>query len=415
MIKKKPKYSIIIPAYNGVEYLPSCVESIISQDYSDFELIISDDHSTDKTKEYLKYLSQYPNILIVEPDHSLSMAEHWEWALSHAKGTWCIFVGQDDGLQPYFFQLADKLTAIADKSGIRTIMSQRAYYFWKNCEFMYGNKAVRYCAENKVIKLNSKYEALKALLGIQEYLELPQMYTTSIFNKTIIDEARRIQGGKVFTCHPQDANLAAIACSLDNYYLKSFIPLGWVGTSLKSAGLAISSLSHSYDQVDEIKKLAIEYKNKINKSHINYNEYAGDFSFSDLPLYFWQAFLQTPYLRSEFINNILRGKLFKYILFGALRNRLSLQGFNVYRNNEYEKIVCVNKCSKNLIKFIAMVFKIYGLAERLMMAPFRRSRLYLKKKIRRVNNINISIDWNAYPDLSMKKASDIVLDKYSAQ
>ena len=39
-----------------------------------------------------------PNITILHTQESLSMTEHWEWALSHAKGEWRIFVGQDDGL-----------------------------------------------------------------------------------------------------------------------------------------------------------------------------------------------------------------------------------------------------------------------------------------------------------------------------
>ena len=63
-MKKIPKYSIIIPTYNGVQYLPTCIETIISQDYKDYELIISDDHSTDGTKEFLEMLS-HPNITVV--------------------------------------------------------------------------------------------------------------------------------------------------------------------------------------------------------------------------------------------------------------------------------------------------------------------------------------------------------------
>ena len=50
------KYSIIIPVHNGLKYLPTCIETIINQDYDNYELIISDDNSTDGTKEFLNSL-----------------------------------------------------------------------------------------------------------------------------------------------------------------------------------------------------------------------------------------------------------------------------------------------------------------------------------------------------------------------
>ena len=53
-----PKYSIILPARNGFNYLPTCINTIIDQNYNDYELIISDDHSNDGTKQYLNNLSQ---------------------------------------------------------------------------------------------------------------------------------------------------------------------------------------------------------------------------------------------------------------------------------------------------------------------------------------------------------------------
>ena len=105
-----PKYSIVIPSRNGGRYLHACVESIVSQKYKDYELIISDDHSTDGTDEYLNSLNS-ENITVIRPPQTMCMSEHWEWALSNASGEWLIFVGQDDGLQPHFFPLADRLTS----------------------------------------------------------------------------------------------------------------------------------------------------------------------------------------------------------------------------------------------------------------------------------------------------------------
>lgn len=350
-----PKYSIIIPAWNGLKYLPTCVGSIVSQGYTDYELIISDDHSTDGTKEYLATLATNQNIRVIEPPESMSMTEHWEWALSHAKGLWLIFVGQDDGLQPYFFRLADKLTDIASRKGLRTIMSRRAFFFWEGCGALYGDLAVNYHATNKLKVRNSKYEALKALLGIQVYFELPEMYTTSLFERSILVEARDRQAGRVLTCHPQDANLGVIACSLDTHYLKSYIPLGWVGTSPKSAGMAIASSDGQAPAPEQIGELAKTYKRKIEQSKLTYDALAGDFSLGDASVYFWQAFLKTPSLRDPRLNAFLVSRQFKTVFLGALKARLQHQNQFRRKLSQFQHIVAVNQCSPFLVGCVALL------------------------------------------------------------
>lgn len=311
-----PKYSLIIPTYNGVKYLPTCVNTILCQDYDNYELIISDDHSNDGTRDYLEQL-KHPRLNILFPAKSMSMTEHWEWALSHAKGEWLIFIGQDDGLQSYFFKLADKLTRQAQSIGTRAIMSERAYFFWDGCQYVYGNTAINYRAQNKTIIHNTKYEAIKSLIGMQDYFEIPQMYTTSLFHKDLIKEAKEKQNQQVFSSHPQDANLACIATALEKRYLKSYIPLGWVGSSPKSAGMAMASdLSKANkSNIEDLNNLKNEYKKKVNSSKLEYHSLAGDFEIGNLAIYFWQSFLKTPVLHSKFINFLINAYFFKMLIF----------------------------------------------------------------------------------------------------
>lgn len=122
------KYPILIPTYNPGKYIDGCLQSIISQSYSDVEIIISDDSSTDGTREYLSTVND-PRVSVIYPPESMSMSEHWNWLLSRAHGEWIIFVGQDDGLQAYFFELADFLVQKAQQKNLRAIASERAYYF----------------------------------------------------------------------------------------------------------------------------------------------------------------------------------------------------------------------------------------------------------------------------------------------
>ena len=60
--KKFPKVSIILPARNEEKHISYCINSLLRQDYSDFELILVNDESTDKTLELMKeFESSYPS------------------------------------------------------------------------------------------------------------------------------------------------------------------------------------------------------------------------------------------------------------------------------------------------------------------------------------------------------------------
>lgn len=64
----QPLVSIVIPAYNGMPYLEEAIESVLSQDYKNIELIVLDDGSTDGTSNFLKkyegrfYYESHPNM-----------------------------------------------------------------------------------------------------------------------------------------------------------------------------------------------------------------------------------------------------------------------------------------------------------------------------------------------------------------
>jgi len=406
-----PRYSIIIPSRNGIKYLPTCVGTIISQGYDDFELIISDDRSKDGTKEYLSSLN-HPRITVYEPPHPMGMAEHWDWALTKATGEWLIFVGQDDGLQPYFFKLADVLTSLADKQKTRAIMSKRAYFFWPGCEDTYGNVRINYSASNNVSFHNCSFETLMSLLGKQSYFELPEMYTTSLFKRGLLEEVRRKQNGKVFVTHPQDANLAAIACRLERFYLMSGIPLGWVGSSPKSAGLAMSlvdkkeGMKTSSDK--ELSEVKAEYKRKVKSSALSYSVLAGNFSFSSCIIYLWQAMLQTRHLKKSCLDKIIYSRVFKIVMFGRVLNEMHIsQVSNTKQYNDFIEILKINDCKFTIVAWSSKVRVPKIISKIVVLFRFRLKIILRKPNVRQV----ISVDYNSYAGDSL----DVGLDKLSMQ
>jgi glycosyltransferase involved in cell wall biosynthesis len=53
-MKKNPKISVIIPVYNGEKTLKQCLDSVLNQNYKNYEVIVVDNNSTDRTKEIIK-------------------------------------------------------------------------------------------------------------------------------------------------------------------------------------------------------------------------------------------------------------------------------------------------------------------------------------------------------------------------
>ena len=64
-----PKVSIVIPAYNAIAYLPEAVDSVLQQTFTDFEVLIVDDGSSDGTVEWANQMTD-PRVRVDFPNKS---------------------------------------------------------------------------------------------------------------------------------------------------------------------------------------------------------------------------------------------------------------------------------------------------------------------------------------------------------
>lgn len=93
--------SVCVPTYNGMSYIAECIESILNQTFCDFEVIISDDSSSDETSEYIfNCATQDRRIKAFCNEHRLGLVGNWNRCLQQAQGEWVKFVFQDDLLRP---------------------------------------------------------------------------------------------------------------------------------------------------------------------------------------------------------------------------------------------------------------------------------------------------------------------------
>lgn len=92
--------SIIIPVYNKAEYVARCLNSIIEQDYTDFEIIIIDDGSTDESASIIKQFTDKRINLIHTVNQGVSAARNR--GMAEAKGKYLLFVDSDDYISPHY-------------------------------------------------------------------------------------------------------------------------------------------------------------------------------------------------------------------------------------------------------------------------------------------------------------------------
>ena len=111
-MKSNTKVSVIISVLNGEGTLKKCIQSIVDQKFTDWELIIIDGGSRDSTVDIIKEFSLNISFWISEKDTGIYNA--WNKAIVKAKGEWLCFIGSDDILLPDSLQLLTELAVYPD-------------------------------------------------------------------------------------------------------------------------------------------------------------------------------------------------------------------------------------------------------------------------------------------------------------
>ena len=92
---KNPLISIIVANYNGEKYLDICLKSIFASNYKNFELIVLDDGSTDKSLEVLNKYSSKKKLILILNKHNSGAASSRNKAVKFARGKILVFLDND--------------------------------------------------------------------------------------------------------------------------------------------------------------------------------------------------------------------------------------------------------------------------------------------------------------------------------
>lgn len=153
------KVSICIPTYNYGNYIAETIESVLAQNFSDFELLIIDDCSKDHTAHVVdSYARQDPRIRFIVNKVNLGMVENWNSCLAQAKGEYIKFVFGDDLLASpdavgRMVSLLDNDNTVSLACSARNLIDESSRVTKIESHFntgiMTGTDVINYCLANQ--------------------------------------------------------------------------------------------------------------------------------------------------------------------------------------------------------------------------------------------------------------------------
>ena len=100
-----PRVTIGLPVYNGQNYLVETLESLLAQTYTDFELVISDNASTDRTEAICRqYAAGDARIRYYRNDENIGASANYNRAFELGRGEYFKWAAHDDLLAPTYLE-----------------------------------------------------------------------------------------------------------------------------------------------------------------------------------------------------------------------------------------------------------------------------------------------------------------------
>ena len=186
-----PKISVIVPVYNAEKYLEHCINSIIKQTFKDFELLLVDDCSSDKSWEICKkYAIEDKRIIIVHKEINEGTAQARKTGIHYAKAEHIIFADNDDWVEPEMLEELYK----------KAVMGNYDMVF---CDFYHGKKYIKQNNESQ-----NRFMLMENIITCGDFFPVTwnklvkkEIYANVIFPTTIYSEDRAIMTQVLYYCN----------------------------------------------------------------------------------------------------------------------------------------------------------------------------------------------------------------------
>jgi glycosyltransferase involved in cell wall biosynthesis len=239
-IEANPRFSVIIPTKDRAEYLHHTLRTCSLQDYDNLDVIVSDDSSTDATREVVEEAARKdPRIRYVNPGHLSGMRDNFEFALNQVKPGYVLALGGDDGILPHGIR---GMAEVLKETG-QLLLS------WPGPVFSYAGARMKtgqlILHRQHGIRIVRSKDILAKQVKDLNYVtdpELPMFYVKGVASTKLVESVRRRSPeGRFYTCPTPDGYSGIVLAGEVETYAFSGEPFTIFGASPTSQGVAYLS------------------------------------------------------------------------------------------------------------------------------------------------------------------------------
>jgi len=229
-VQGRPKYSIVIPTRERHDVLKFAIQSVLTQAHDDYEIVVMDNCSSMETAETVRAFGN-PRIQYFKAPERLSMSDNWELALSHARGEYVFFLGDDDALMPDALKRCDHLI---EMHKAKIVSWEKPTYWWPSAIVPYHRNRLYLRLTYATHEYSSK-EKLKEFTQYRiSFDKLPMIYSSFVHRDII---AKVIDtSGRYFLTRAPDICSGIVNAYFSDRYVFSERGLSLSGNSGHSTG-----------------------------------------------------------------------------------------------------------------------------------------------------------------------------------
>jgi glycosyltransferase involved in cell wall biosynthesis len=116
----RPLITIAIPTFNRAALLKQCIQSALSQTYDNIEVLVSDNASTDDTREVLRGFND-ERLRVLRQQTNMGLLPNWNACLAAAAGEYVVFVSDDDRISPWLLERC--VDVLAEQSQVPIVVA----------------------------------------------------------------------------------------------------------------------------------------------------------------------------------------------------------------------------------------------------------------------------------------------------
>ncbi|WP_243330187.1 glycosyltransferase family 2 protein [Mesoterricola sediminis] len=233
---RQPRFTVIIPTKDRAEYLKHTLRTCALQDYDNLEILVSDDGSTDQTREVVEEAGRKdPRIRYVTPGGCVGMRDNFEFALDQVKPGFVIAMGGDDGILPYgVSRLADFLL----ETGLELAAWPAPMFSYAKARMETGQLVLHRPRKSRIVESSIFLARQVETLNYIADIESPMFYVKGVASTRLVDQVRRRSPeGRFYVCPTPDGYSGIVLAGEVERFAFSGEAYTIYGTSPTSQGL----------------------------------------------------------------------------------------------------------------------------------------------------------------------------------